>query len=105
MRNKIVKVANKDILIQEKTIGELKKLANDINFDFSKLSTLELKNENLITEIFAILIDRIKVIFPQLTDEDIDNAYISELEGLIEGFMDVNFTMLKKVFIKATNTI
>lgn len=105
MRNKIVKVANKDILIQEKTIGELKKLANDINFDFNKLSMIELKNENLITEIFAILVDRIKVIFPQLTDEDIDNAYVSELEGLIEGFMDVNFTMLKKVFMKATNTI
>ena len=39
MRTKIVKVADKDILIQEKTIGEIKKIVNDLNIDFSKLGT------------------------------------------------------------------
>lgn len=103
MRNKVVRVANKDILIQEKTIGELKKLASEINVDFNNLSKIEMKdNDNLLGDIFSVIEDRINIVFPQLTKEDIDNAYISELEALIEGFIDVNFLILKKVFLKAT---
>jgi hypothetical protein len=102
MRTKIVKVADKDILIQEKTIGEIKKIVNELNIDFSKLMQTELEKENFLSEVLSIVQDRIEILFPQLKDIDMDNVYISELENLIDGFLEVNFSMLKKVFIKAT---
>ena len=102
MRTKIVKVADKDILIQEKTIGEIKKIVNELNVDFSKLMNTELEKDNFLNEVLAIIQDRIEILFPQLKDIDMDNVYISELEGLIDGFLEVNFSMLKKVFMKAT---
>ena len=102
MRTKIVKVADKDILIQEKTIGEIKKIVNELNVDFSKLMNTELEKDNFLNEVLAIIQDRIEILFPQLKDIDMDNVYISELERLIDGFLEVNFSMMKKVFIKAT---
>jgi hypothetical protein len=102
MRTKIVKVADKDILIQEKTIGEIKKIVNDLNIDFSKLMQTELEKENFLSEVLSIVQDRIEILFPQLKDIDMDNVYISELENLIDGFLEVNFSMLKKVFMKVT---
>ena len=102
MRTKIVKVADKDILIQEKTIGEIKRIVNELNVDFSKLMNTELEKDNFLNEVLAIIQDRIEILFPQLKDIDMDNVYISELESLIDGFLEVNFSMMKKVFIKAT---
>lgn len=102
MRTKIVKVANKEILIQEKTIGEIKKLVNELNMDFSKLMETEINKEGFLNDVFGILQDKIEVIFPQLKDIDMDNVYISELEALIDGFLEVNFLMMKKIFMKVT---
>ena len=102
MRTKIVKVADKDILIQEKTIGEIKKIVNELNMDFSRLMATELEKENFLNEILLIIQDRIEILFPQLKDVDMDNVYISELESLIDGFLEVNFSMMKKIFMKAT---
>ena len=102
MRTKIVKVADKDILIQEKTIREIKKIDNDLYIDFSKLMQTELEKENFLSEVLSIVQDRIEILFPQLKDIDMDNVYISELENLIDGFLEVNFSMMKKVFMKVT---
>ena len=102
MRTKIVKVADKDILIQEKTIGEIKKIVNDLNIDFSKLMQTELEKENFLNEVLLIIQGRIEILFPQLKDVDMDNVYISELESLVDGFLEVNFSMMKKVFMKVT---
>ena len=102
MRTKIVKVANKDILIQEKTIGEIKKIVNELNIDFSKLMQTELEKENFLNEVLLIIQDRIEILFPQLKDVNMDNVYISELESLVDGFLEVNFSMMKKVFMKVT---
>ena len=102
MRTKIVKVADKDILIQEKTIGEIKKIVNDLNIDFSKLMQTELEKENFLNEVLLIIQDRIEILFPQLKDVDMDSVYISELESLVDGFLEVNFSMMKKVFMKVT---
>ena len=102
MRTKIVKVANKEILIQEKTIGEIKKLVNELNMDFSKLMETEINKEGFLNDVLGILQDKIEVIFPQLKDIDMDNVYPSELEALIDGFLEVNFFIFKKVFMKVT---
>lgn len=103
MRTKIVKVASKDILIQEKTIGEIKKIVNDLNIDFSRLLETEIEKDNFLNEVLLIIQDRIEILFPQLKDVDMDNVYISELEALVDGFLEVNFSMMKKVFMKATS--
>ena len=95
-------MASKDILIQEKTIGEIKKIVNDLNIDFSRLLETEIEKDNFLNEVLLIIQDRIEILFPQLNDVDMDNVYISELEALIDGFLEVNFSMMKKVFIKAT---
>ena len=84
MRTKIVKVADKDILIQEKTIGEIKKIDNDLYIDFSKLMLTELEKENFLNEVLLIMQDRIEILFPQLKDVDMYNVYKSELENLID---------------------
>lgn len=102
MRTKIVKVASKDILIQEKTIGEIKKIVTDLNIDFSRLMETEIDKDNFLNEVLLIIQDRIEILFPQLKDVDMDNVYISELEALVDGFLEVNFLMLKKVFMKVT---
>ena len=70
--------------------------------DFSRLMSTELEKENFLNEILLIIQDRIEILFPQLKDVDMDNVYISELEALIDGFLEVNFSMMKKVFMKVT---
>ena len=62
----------------------------------------ELEKENFLNEVLLIIQDRIEILFPQLNDVDMDNVYISELETLIDGFLEVNFSMMKKVFMKVT---
>jgi hypothetical protein len=62
----------------------------------------ELEKENFLNEVLLIIQDRIEILFPQLKDVDMDNVYISELENLIDAFLEVNFSMMKKVFMKVT---
>lgn len=103
MRTKTVKVAEKNIVIMEKTIGELKQLSKDINVDLNNLFNTELKEmktDEVVTSIFTLVEAKLTTIFPQLTEADIENAYMSQLEELIEGFIDVNFSGMKKVFSK-----
>ena len=62
MRTKIVKVADKDILIQEKTICEIKRIVNELNVDFSKLMNTELEKDNFLNEVLLIIQDRIETL-------------------------------------------
>lgn len=106
MRTKTVQIAGKNIVITEKTIGQIKKLATEINIDFDNFLKTDLEGKNTadVAElVFNLVENKITQIFPELTSEDIENSYPSELEELIGGFMDVNFSAMKKVFIKATS--
>lgn len=106
MRTKTIEVANKKIVIEEKRIKELKELAKELNISFDNILKTDLEGKTTIdvVDLFVNeLEDKITIIFPQLTKEDIEEAYVSEIENLIEGFIDVNFSVLKKVFIKATS--
>ena len=100
MRNKVVKFGNKEILVVEKKIKELKQLAKDISVSFNDLLKIDLDNrttDDIFNVIFEQLEDKITIIFPQLTVEDIENAYISEVEELLVAFIEVNFIGAKKV--------
>jgi hypothetical protein len=51
-----------------------------------------------ITEIIPVFEDKLVEFFPELTPADIGKSYPSEIEALVEAWIAVNFTGLKKVF-------
>ncbi len=102
-RTKNVTVAGKEYVVQERRIGELKQLVADLfpgsggklsEIDPSKLFDLEIDD---------ILNKKLPGLFPGITAEDIDNAYMSELEALFEAFVDVNFFGLKRLVTPLMN--
>ena len=100
MRNKVVKVGDKEILVTEKRIKELKQLSKDISISFNDLLKTNLDNKttyDVFNIIFEQLEDKVIILFPQLNVEDIEDAYASELEALLSAFIEVNFTGAKKV--------
>lgn len=91
MRNKSVTIAGKTIDVQERRIGELKALVaglvpgsggNLANVDLGKLAEIKIDD---------LLYQKLPEIFPGLTPEDVDNAYLSEVEAAVETFIDVHF--------------
>ncbi|SMB97774.1 hypothetical protein SAMN00808754_1938 [Thermanaeromonas toyohensis ToBE] len=98
MRNKVVSFGGKEIRVEEKRIGDLEKLIIEL-FPTSKgkIANIDLAKELGALD-FDILYKKLPVIFPELTKDDIKNAYMSEIEALIEAFVDVNFLGLKKLF-------
>ena len=100
MRNKVVKVGEKEVIIAEKRIKEFRELSSKISMSFNDILSMELDNKTT-DEVFNVVVDmledKLTVIFPQLTTDDIDNAYMSEIEELIAAFIEVNFTGAKKV--------
>ncbi len=97
MRNKAVTIAGKTVDVQERRIGELKQLVADLfpgsggnlaNISLDKLGELKIED---------VLYQKLPEVFPGLTAEDVDNAYMSEIEALVEAFVDVHFLGLKRL--------
>ena len=104
MRNKVVKFGNKEILVVEKKIKELKQLAKDISVSFNDLLKIDLDNrttDDIFNIIFEQLEDKITIIFPQLTVEDIENAYISEVEEAIKSIYRGKFYRSKEGYFSS----
>jgi len=100
MRNKIVKFADKDINVQEKRIGELEILTREL-FPSTKGSLKNLDKALNDLEIdWDLLYKKLPIVFPGLSEEDVKNAYMSDLEKLIGAFIDVNFFALKQMIPK-----
>jgi hypothetical protein len=100
MRNKIVKFADKDINIQEKRIGELEILVRELfPSTKGKLKNLDKALNDLEID-WDLLYKKLPVVFPDITEDDVKNAYMSELEKLIGAFVDVNFFALKQMLPK-----
>ena len=97
MRNKTVEFAGKKIRVEEKRIGELEKIVAEL-FPESKGNIQKVDLGKLLEQAgFDLLYKKLPVIFPDITKEDVKNAYMSELEELIEVFIDVNFTGVKRL--------
>ena len=47
-----------------------------------------------------MLYKKLPVVFPDITEDDVKNAYMSDLEKLIGAFIDVNFFALKQMIPK-----
>ncbi|MDO6355111.1 hypothetical protein Q3V94_08470 [Caloramator sp. CAR-1] len=97
MRDRIVTVAGKNISVTEKKIGELEKLTAEL-FPASKGKIKDIQKALNNLEIdWDLLYDKLPIIFPELTKDDIKNAYMSEIEALLQAFVDVNFFGIKKI--------
>lgn len=96
MRVKVVEVAGKQVTIRELKIKELKALADKLGVDFQEVIKAN-EVQDVLGVITVLLNDKLPEIFPEITAEDVDESYMSELEELIQGFVDVNFFGLKKV--------
>ena len=100
MRNKIVKFADKDINVQEKRIGELEILTRELfPSTKGKLKNLDKALNDLEID-WDLLYKKLPVVFPDITEDDVKNAYMSDLEKLIGAFVDVNFFALKQMLPK-----
>ena len=97
MRNKTVEFAGKKIRVEEKRIGELEKIVADL-FPESKGNIQKVDLGKLLNQAdFDLLYKKLPIIFPDITKDDVKNAYMSELEALVEAFVNVNFFGLKKL--------
>ena len=100
MRNKIVKFADKDIDVKEKKIGELEILVRELfPATKGKLKNLDKALNDLELD-WDLLYKKLPVVFPDITEDDVKNAYMSDLEKLIGAFIDVNFFALKQMLPK-----
>jgi Ca2+-binding EF-hand superfamily protein len=105
MRNKTVEFAGKKIRVEEKRIGELEKIVVDL-FPESKGNIQKVDLGKLLEQAdFDLLYKKLPVIFPEITKDDIKNAYMSELEALIEVFIEVNFQGIKRLIKQLMNLI
>lgn len=91
-RSKVVTVNGKTVAIQEKRIGELEALADKLGISADALATADMK-----TLIPSLLYDKLPALFPELTADDVKNAYPSEVEALVEAFLDCHFFGLKRL--------
>ena len=99
-RNKIVKFADKDINVQERKIGELEILVREL-FPATKGKLKNLgKALNDLELDWDLLYTKLPIVFPGISEEDVKNAYMSDLEKLIGAFVDVNFFALKQMIPK-----
>jgi hypothetical protein len=100
MRNKIVKFADKDIDVKEKKIGELEILVRELfPATKGKLKNLDKALNDLEID-WDLLYQKLPIVFPDITPDDVKNAYMSDLEKLIGAFIDVNFFALKQMLPK-----
>jgi Ca2+-binding EF-hand superfamily protein len=105
MRDKVVKFASKEIRIEEKRIGELEKIVAEL-FPESKGNIQKIDLGKLLEQAgFDLLYKKLPVIFPDIAKEDVKNAYMSELEQLIEVFIDVNFQGIKRLIGPLMNLV
>ena len=100
MRNKIVKFADKVINVQEKRIGELEILTRELfPSTKGKLKNLDKALNDLELD-WDLLYKKLPIVFPGLSEEDVKNAYMSDLEKLLGAFVDVNFFAIKQMIPK-----
>jgi Ca2+-binding EF-hand superfamily protein len=105
MRNKTVDFAGKKIRVEEKRIGELEKIVADL-FPESKGNIQKVDLSKLLEQAgFDLLYKKLPVIFPDISKDDIKNAYMSELEQLVEVFIDVNFQGIKRLIGPLMNLV
>lgn len=95
-RSQKVTVAGKEITVTERKIKELEALAGEL----AGIADAMLKantTDDVKNVLVGLLYDKIPVLFPPLTAEDVKEAYPSELGALMGAFVDLHFFPLKNL--------
>lgn len=95
-RSKVVTVNGKTITVREQRIGELETLADKLGTSVDVILTANAAGD-LKRIVKTVLTEKVPELFPELTPDDVLNAYPSEIEALVEAFVDVNFFGLKRL--------
>jgi len=102
MREKQVTLGDKTIIIREVTVGDLRKrVLPTIIKAFSSFNA-NAPITALVGEADKIL-GLIPQVIPDVTSEMLEKAYMSELENLVQSWIDVNFHGLKTLLESFTN--
>lgn len=101
-RSKVITINEKKVTIKEFRIKELEALIETLKEDFEAVSTIK-SAEDLKQVVGALLRTRLPALIPGLQEEDISNAYPSEIEEALEGFIEVNFTGMRKLISQIFN--
>lgn len=95
-RSRVVEFAGKSITVHEKRIGELETLVRELfPSTKGKLKNLDKALGDLEVD-WDLLYKKLPIIFPDISSDDVRNAYMSELEALLKAFFEVNFFVLKQ---------
>lgn len=94
-RSKTVTVNGKQINVKEYKVRELRE---DVLPKITDLLDGEKLGSKELPDLVPLLESKLVELFPGLTEADIEESYSSEIEALIEAWVDVNFTGLKKVY-------
>lgn len=96
MRTKTVAINGKQIVVKEQRISEIK---NEVIPRITGLlSDVDLQDTE-VKDIFGIISSKLAEFFPSLSEADIEEAYPSEIEELIQAYIEVNFSGLKKILL------
>lgn len=95
-RSKKITINEKEFVVKECRIKELEALIEKFKGDFDAVTTIK-SAEDLKQVVGALLRTRLPSLIPGLQEDDISNAYPSEIEEALEGFIEVNFTGMRKL--------
>jgi len=95
-RTKEVEIAGKKITVTERKIKELEALAVSLSGSLDVIFKAE-SSRDALEAVTGILYKHVPEIFPGITKEDIQEAYLSEVEELAGAFIDLHFLALKRL--------
>ena len=96
MRTKQVTINGKTVTVKEKRVKELREQVLPMLLP----AVDELVGVDSVEQLFdkiPAFEEKIASLFDDVTVEDIENAYMSEIEELLQAFVDVNFFGLKRL--------
>ena len=98
MRTKEIIIAGRTIHVKERKIKELKELVANVMDDVDKVT--EKNNDDsfagMANQVVSVMQEKICVIFPEISPCEVEDSYPSEIEELVQAFVDVNFFGIKK---------
>lgn len=98
MRTRTITFGGKKLRVEESRISELEELVDKLFPESKGKKIADINLESLMEQVgFDLFYEKIPVLFPELTADDVKNAYPSEVEALLEAFVYVNFTGVKKL--------
>lgn len=95
-RTKKVPIGDKEITVTERKIKDLEALAIGLSGSLDVILKAD-NSQTAIKGVTNILYEQLPVIFPEVSKEDIQEGYISDIENLASAFIELHFFALKRM--------